>query len=427
MLDALAEVVLFFGGYAVGTWWFTVQVLPLFYGFRKAAYWSFRGLFSWRLPGAYLVTFIGWFLIFVFATLALTAWFPNWTAALSRSPGFGLGQLIGAGWLLIRAFSRKGKQDLREDFLGRAKRHLKADAPLVLAEFYVRNQLAASAGTVPPDQTEGPPSTTESNPDTEDKAKVFCCRCGRSVRQGWSRCPSCGADQPNLDYVVKQVPTGSAALVPNKSLVEAMRLGREMRAFVESTETLEDPMAIASEERFEADLRHIAGYLLRGCSDVSEYKAQIVAAAVRSFDPMIYGDLEFNDFVKTIPCDEIPERPLQAPATVEQLEGVDPALADEARQLFLRFATLIVNADGTITPKEQAALRDFEAVLFGPDVEEEPNATLNYWWESPEPDSPDEQEPLDAGEIREGDHTGDREDNSELEGPEALEDRKSVV
>lgn len=51
--------------------WFSVVVLPVFYGLSKAGYWVYRGLFSWKALLPYVVAPVIWTRAFTAPVLVL--------------------------------------------------------------------------------------------------------------------------------------------------------------------------------------------------------------------------------------------------------------------------------------------------------------------------------------------------------------------
>ena len=142
MTTFLAEALFFLIGIALGAWWFSVTVLPLFYGLPKSFYWSLRGLFSWRFPFSYLVPPLIWNLAFVGLVVALYIWLPSVHSRMSEGPGFARGWLLGIVGSLWYAFTRDGKKTLRLDFQMRAMEFVKS--PELLEEYSHRNETIVS-------------------------------------------------------------------------------------------------------------------------------------------------------------------------------------------------------------------------------------------------------------------------------------------
>jgi hypothetical protein len=115
----VVEIALFLVGLPLGLFWFSVVILPLFYGLPRSLYWALGGRVKWYSPTRYLVSPILWTLIFFGAALLLVLFLPQVAALLQRSDGFATGQLLGILIGAARAlFSRSSWRDLNEDFLG---------------------------------------------------------------------------------------------------------------------------------------------------------------------------------------------------------------------------------------------------------------------------------------------------------------------
>lgn len=103
--------------------WFTVFVLPLFYGVPRSLYWVSRGWACWRLPLFYLRTPVIWFIVLLVLNLTLWRFLPE-VGAFFNSRQFVAGELAGFTLATIRAiFSRSAHMDLSLDFYSLARRY----------------------------------------------------------------------------------------------------------------------------------------------------------------------------------------------------------------------------------------------------------------------------------------------------------------
>ena len=112
----MLEILLFMIGIALGIWWWSVIVLPLFYGIPKATYYVWKGVLRKSAITFYLTSFILWIVIFFVVSIILVKYFSNISRILMESGGFAIGQLIGIGACARRVFTKSGRQDLRADF-----------------------------------------------------------------------------------------------------------------------------------------------------------------------------------------------------------------------------------------------------------------------------------------------------------------------
>lgn len=112
----MLEFILLIIGVFMGIWWYSVIILPLFYGIPKATYYIFKGLLKKSAATFYLKSFILWTGIFFAVALILVKFFPSISNRLLESGGFGIGQFIGIGLMMWRVFTKEGRKDLNIDF-----------------------------------------------------------------------------------------------------------------------------------------------------------------------------------------------------------------------------------------------------------------------------------------------------------------------
>jgi len=110
------EIVLFILGILFGAWWFTVIILPLFYGFPRTLWFTGKGVLRLKSSLHYFFIFFVWNIIFT--TLIIVLWYfsPSIVDYLYNSQGFTYGQMLGVIGLLFRATTTGGRKDLHDDF-----------------------------------------------------------------------------------------------------------------------------------------------------------------------------------------------------------------------------------------------------------------------------------------------------------------------
>lgn len=117
------EIVLFVIGAGFSLLWFSVIVLPVFYGVPKSLYSIMRGRLRVKALFAYLVTPVIWTVLLVVVVLLLGTFWPRANQYLYNSAGFFFGQWFGVIGALIRSITKAGRQDLREDFSSATARY----------------------------------------------------------------------------------------------------------------------------------------------------------------------------------------------------------------------------------------------------------------------------------------------------------------
>lgn len=124
-MKILLEIVLFGLGVGFSLWWFSVTVLPIFYGLPRSVFWIVKGKLKVRASFAYIKTFLLWTILFTFAAYLLLEFLPQTVTYLHNSRGFSLGQLFGVIGALISTLSKSGRQSLNEDFWAAMAKYLK--------------------------------------------------------------------------------------------------------------------------------------------------------------------------------------------------------------------------------------------------------------------------------------------------------------
>ena len=112
----MLEIVLLVVGVLLGIWWWSVIILPLFYGIPKAFYYVLKGLLRKSAILFYLSSFILWNLFFIVIAVILVMFFPQAVNTLRNSGTFGIGQIIGVAISVINMFTKGGLRSLNDDF-----------------------------------------------------------------------------------------------------------------------------------------------------------------------------------------------------------------------------------------------------------------------------------------------------------------------
>lgn len=127
MVSIVLALLIIIVGVIIGSWIFTVILLPLFYGLPKATCLARRGILSKSAIKAYLIPIIFWITIFGVALLLIYFVFPMCYTDKAVIIRFMGGFTIGFGVCFWRSFSRKGRTDLRNDFAAFVQRHRNPD------------------------------------------------------------------------------------------------------------------------------------------------------------------------------------------------------------------------------------------------------------------------------------------------------------
>lgn len=118
----MIEILLFVLGLLLGMWWFTVAVLPIFYGLPKSTYWIVKGKLRPKAIGYYVAIPIFWNVFFLAIAIVIVFFAENVKQRLLNSPGFSFGQTAGVIITLFRAFTASGRKDLDDDFWSSMKK-----------------------------------------------------------------------------------------------------------------------------------------------------------------------------------------------------------------------------------------------------------------------------------------------------------------
>lgn len=112
----MLDIVLFIVGVLLGLWWWTVIILPLFYGIPKATYYILKGLLRKSAVIFYLKVFIIWNLVLLGVSVILARYFPAVLNSLIDSKTFAIGQIIGILISGRNVFTEWGRSLLNADF-----------------------------------------------------------------------------------------------------------------------------------------------------------------------------------------------------------------------------------------------------------------------------------------------------------------------
>lgn len=124
-MSTVLEFALLLVGMFLGTWLFSVIILPLAYGFPRSLYWAVRRWVRWYTPLLYLVSPLIWTFAFLGFTVALIMFLPSVAAHLSESKFFAIGAIVGNVTSIGRPmFVRSARLALRDDFSDYIKRYL---------------------------------------------------------------------------------------------------------------------------------------------------------------------------------------------------------------------------------------------------------------------------------------------------------------
>lgn len=124
-MGKLLELILFGAGVTVGLVWFSTVILSFFYGIPKSTYHVVKGTLTGIAVLHYLFLFALWFSAFVGVVVLIAAYLPALDKILTQSQGFTAGQIIGVLYGLIRAVTKSGRTDLRDDFWSAMRRFAK--------------------------------------------------------------------------------------------------------------------------------------------------------------------------------------------------------------------------------------------------------------------------------------------------------------
>lgn len=134
-MTILIEIILYTIALFLTLWWFTVIILPIFYGMPKVIYLSLaKKELEPKAIFIYLISPILWTIVFSIAAFLMVWFTPSLVNQLYNSVGFFWGQWSGILFSLYRAFSKKGRKDLKEDFDDFTSRYLTKEGAKCLLE-----------------------------------------------------------------------------------------------------------------------------------------------------------------------------------------------------------------------------------------------------------------------------------------------------
>lgn len=115
-MQTLIELALFGIATAFGAWWFSVIVLPIFYGVPRSLFLAIQGKVKATSILIYIKTFLLWSFLFTLIAVILLNIFPKVALFLCNSTGFLCGQVVGVCGAALSAISGPGRKSLNEDF-----------------------------------------------------------------------------------------------------------------------------------------------------------------------------------------------------------------------------------------------------------------------------------------------------------------------
>jgi hypothetical protein len=130
----LIEFALFWAGALLSIFWFSVTILPIFYGLPRSLYWIAKGRLKSFACLFYVGSFLFWFVLFTLAAYASMKFFPEAVLYLYNSFGFFCGQWLGIIVMLIKTLSPSGRKDLNDDFQSAMKRFRKGSENIEISE-----------------------------------------------------------------------------------------------------------------------------------------------------------------------------------------------------------------------------------------------------------------------------------------------------
>jgi len=120
------EIFVFFVTLPATVWWFTVIILPLFYGIPKSLYLVLvkkEGTF--KVPCMYFYGFLKWNIIYFLLFYVLISFFPDIFYYLKESFTFYMAQFIAVIYCVGSLFSKKQRDDMEIDFNIFVEKHSK--------------------------------------------------------------------------------------------------------------------------------------------------------------------------------------------------------------------------------------------------------------------------------------------------------------
>lgn len=112
----IMEIVFFIIAFLIGTWWYSVIILPIIYSIPKSVFLIFQKELRKTIVLNQLLTPIIWTVISTVIAFLIIMFIPKFAQFLYSSYGFYFGQLFGIGFMLVRSFTRAGRKDLDEDY-----------------------------------------------------------------------------------------------------------------------------------------------------------------------------------------------------------------------------------------------------------------------------------------------------------------------
>ena len=117
MVGFIIETIVFLLSVTLTVWWFSSIILPTVYGFPMSIYLSLvKKTIQPRSVLIILIAPIICNLIIIGMCILLIKFFPSFVVWLRKRMGFFLGQWFALVVAVFYAFTKKGKNDIREDF-----------------------------------------------------------------------------------------------------------------------------------------------------------------------------------------------------------------------------------------------------------------------------------------------------------------------
>jgi len=121
----MIEIFLFIIAALLGSLWFSLVVLPIFHGIPRTIYWVIRGKLKLSSTFYYLRISLLWILVFAIIIYMQMKLFPKIDQIIFNSVGFYYGQMFGVIGSFIYALTKKGRNDINDDFWDKMKKYEK--------------------------------------------------------------------------------------------------------------------------------------------------------------------------------------------------------------------------------------------------------------------------------------------------------------
>jgi hypothetical protein len=115
-MNTIWSILSFAFGFLAGILFFSLILLPLFYGLPKSIYYYLKGVLK---PGAiffYLFALMFWVIVLIVLGFILQLLAPSVNRFLIFDSRFVIGQWLGIIFSILRSLTSSGRADLRDDF-----------------------------------------------------------------------------------------------------------------------------------------------------------------------------------------------------------------------------------------------------------------------------------------------------------------------